>query len=636
MKTNSNTQNEECKLHGASSRAVNKTLLFLILASLSLVIWHVWVYGPSSHPSIPDSVNQSFPILLGKELWELIFDSHGVVAELWEVFPYFMVGVFLAGLIRTYKLAIKLRNSLIKYGVLSIFLASMVGVLTPLCACGILTTAVSLIFAGLPLAPVMALLVSSPLISPSAYLLTLNDLGPQWTVIRTVAAFSMGIFAGLVTHMLRNRGFQIDTLLVEGAIPRGDFHDHNYPDENLRCNCKEKFGNRVARKTKNMFVIFLAKSSDMLWLVGKYVLVGITVGAIIERYMPSEWIYSMFGREGTFNIVWVTLGTVPIFLHQISASSILYHIKSTLDGTLNGGAGLAFLIGGPVTAVPTMIMLWTIFKKRVFGLYMFICIFGTILLAYSFQFFFFVPNVDTDNPLLRGVASVSGGTSAVIRKIDKNVKIAMNPGGNNMVATYGNDLDGSGGIVFDSSFERFLNESSGRYDNGKYIANIAGWLEEHNNSLNTNTILIYNTFHISGLGMDEFNKSAPDILKKQGLYSLTVTDRKETPELSEELLEQYSQVWIILGESGADCCFSEAEEERISRFTKDGGSMIIISGTARDGSEKDWTDANRLLSKFGVTYSGSVVHEDELTVSSMTYFFNRVAAVLQGIYRFMT
>jgi len=89
----------------------------------------------------------------------------------------------------------------------------------------------------------------------------------------------------------------------------------------------------VAAKTKNIFVVFLAKSSEMLWMVGKYVLVGVVTGAIVERYMPKEWIYGMFGQKDPFNIVWVTLGSVPIFLHQISASSILYHIKSSLDGT---------------------------------------------------------------------------------------------------------------------------------------------------------------------------------------------------------------------------------------------------------------------------------------------------------------
>ena len=197
MKTRTANGTEECKIHGNTSRAVNKTLLSLIIAALALVVWHVWVYGPAGQGAEAGPSSEPFPILLGRELWDLVFSGHGILAELKDVFVYFLIGVFLAGFIRTYKLAIMLRNSLIRYGFLSIFIAALVGIMTPLCACGILTTAVSLLFAGLPLAPVMALLVSSPLISPSAYLLTLSDLGPHWTVIRTVAAFLMGIFAGM-------------------------------------------------------------------------------------------------------------------------------------------------------------------------------------------------------------------------------------------------------------------------------------------------------------------------------------------------------------------------------------------------------------------------------------------------------
>ena len=634
MKTKTEKLNDDCKIHGSSSRAVNKTLLFLILASLSLVIWHVWVYGPTGHEIQPGSSPRPFLIMLGHEIWDLIFSGHGIIAELEDVFIYFIVGILLAGLIRTYKLAIKLRNILNRYGFVSIFLASLVGILTPLCACGILTTAMSLLFAGLPLAPVMALLVSSPLISPSSYLLTLSDLGPHWTVIRTVAAFSMGIFAGIITHLLRNRGFQTNMLFLEGAVVQGDFHDESYPDERLKCSCKIRFGNRVAAKTKNMFLIFLAKSSEMLWSVGKYVLVGIAVGSIIERYMPSEWIYSLFGQDGPLNIVWITLGAVPIFLHQISASSILYHIKSTLDGTLNGGAGLAFLIGGPVTAIPTMTMLWALFKKRVFFLYMFICFAGTIILAYSFQYFILVPHVDTDNPVLRGVSSISGGSSGIITKVNKDVIIVMDPGGKSIISTYENDLEGKGGIVIDSGFDRFVNTSSKEYNNQRYITNIAGWLQEHSGSIE-HSILVYNTFTRSGLSIDELNINLPAVLEKETGAAITITDRNETPEVSGALLEDYSQLWILFGESGPDCCFSDDELEMISGFNEAGGSIFIVAGV-QDKSGQDWTAANRMVSRFGVTLSGRVENGEELRVSTIASLFEKVSGIFETMYRFMT
>jgi hypothetical protein len=283
-----------------------------------------------------------------------------------------------------------------------------------------------------------------------------------------------------------------------------------------------------------------------------------------------------------------------------------------------------------------MIMLWAIFKKRVFFLYMVICVVGTIILAYSFQYLVFVPNVDTDNPLLRNISSISGGSSAVISKVDRNVKIVMNPGGKNMVATYENDLEGRGAIVFDSGFERFINASSGKYDNDQYITNIAKWLEEHNNSFNEGTILIYNTFNKSGLDNSSFSENVPMLLSKNNELTVTITDRRETPELTEAMLEHYSQVWIIMGESGRECCFSDAELELISRFAEDGSSMLIVAGKTGEGAAGDWTAANRMSSRFGVTFYDYVDNGEELQISSSTYFFNRISDILRRLYGSMT
>lgn len=628
LKTIALRRTGECEVHGKPSRAANTALLFMILASLFLIIWHVWVYGPSEQTKTPELAQRSFLLLLGSEIWNLFFDGHGILAELWDVLPYFIVGILLAGYIRTYKIAVKLQATLKRFGILSVFFASLVGMITPLCACGTLTTAVSLLFARFPLAPVMALLVTSPLLSPSTYLLTLNDLGPEWTVIRTIAAFSMGMFAGVVTHLLRNKGFKTDAIFIEGAIPRGDFHDEAYPDERLRCNCKQKFGHRVAAKTKNMFVVFLAKSSEMLWMVGKYVLVGVAIGAIVERYMPNKWVYHLFGQRDPFDIAWVTLGSVPIFLHQISASTILYHIKSSLNGTLDAGAGLAFMIGGPVTAMPTLVMFWTIFKKRVFFLYMFVCIVGTLIISYAFQFLVFVPYADMGNPLLREIRSLSGGRSSVIYKQDKNVQIVMDPDNKGMIATYTNTLEGQGGIVFDSGFGRFLGAPAGKCDNRRYIQNIAEWLEQNGNSSEKN-ILIYDTFHTAGLDKDAFSGTILAALEGRG-FNVKVTDRRETPEITAQLLGAYNQLWIFFGESERVAYLSDAELETVSRFTGDGKSMLVVAGDQPAGS-RDLKAANQLSSRYGITYSGYVERAGELPVGTASYFLNRASIALGRI-----
>ena len=614
-----------CEVHGAPARTANRTLIGMLLVSFALIVWHVWVYGPGGHAVPAESAPASFPILLGNELRDLLFGKHGIVAELWDVFPYFLVGVLLAGYLRTYKIAVKLQAKLRRYGIMSVVVASFVGIITPLCACGTLTTAISLLFAGIPLAPVMAILVTSPLMSPSTYLLTLNDLGSEWTVIRTVAAFSMGIFAGLVTHFLKLRGFDTKDIFVEGGIVRGDFHDEDYPDERLRCNCKEKFGNRVAVRTDSKFVIFLAKSAEMVWTVGKYVLVGVAIGAVVERYMPYEWIYRLFGRKDPLNIVWITLGSVPIFLHQISGSSILYHIKSSLHGTLDGGAGLAFMIGGPVTAIPTMVMFWTFFKRRVFYLYLFVCLAGTLLIAYTFSFFVFVPGVDTGNPLLKGIGSITGGTASVIAKQNDNVRIVLDPADKPLLATYSNDLGKDGGVICAGGGAPFLDASLEQHGNRRFIDNIAAWLEQSNTSAAKEHILICDLSGADGRDGAAPGKRLAAVLEQRGI-KVRMTSRSGMPVLSAGQLAPYSQLWLFFGRAGSGSALADKELKAVADFTGDGRGLLLVAPPRDDGG--DLAEANRLSSRYGITFSGRSEHGAELPIGVAAPLFNRAAEVL--------
>jgi uncharacterized membrane protein YraQ (UPF0718 family) len=615
----------DCHLHDGHAKKANRTLQVMLAICFSLIVWHVWEYGPSSGAVSGKALTGSLPLLVGYEIWDLLFNAHGIVAELRDVLPYFLVGILLAGYLRTFKIAVKLQASLKKYGALSIVVASVVGIITPLCACGTITTAVSLLFAGLPLAPVMSLMTTSALLSPSTYLITLNDLGPEWTVIRTISALAMGLFAGGVTLFLCNRGFDKGGLFVEGAVVPGDFHDEDYPIENLRCNCREKFGNRVAIRTNNKFLIFLAKTSEMFWTVGKYILVGVAIGAIVERYMPSEWIYRFFGRQDPLNIVWITFASVPMFLHQISASSILSHIKNTLDGTLDGGAALAFMIGGPVTAIPTMILFWTIFKKRVFVLYMFVCLGGTIMIAAAFQLLVFVPGVDTGNKLFTNVSSLAGGNASVIRKDGKNTRIALDPAGKNIVATYSDDLASRGSVVFDGGLERFASAAIGVKDDRHYVVNIAAWLEQNSSSPAGKNVLVY-TAAVKTKDSSAIAEGVADVLR-QAKYVVTLADRSSAPVISDKLLANSGQLWLMFPESGDNVQLTENEVNLVSSFNGNGNGMLIASGKRQTTLSKE-SSVNLLAKVYGVQFSGITESPPRISIGITSQLFTRASELL--------
>ena len=150
-------------------------------------------------------------------------------------------------------------------------------------------------------------------------------------------------------------------IFIEGAIPRGDFHDEAYPDERLRCNCKEKFGNRVAAKTKSMFVIFLAKSSEMLWMVGKYVLVGVAIGEFLTTVLTGivasvqeSIVPTPLSTHVIVGLIWMAIGVTasgrgvmaftaystarPVtYPGQVGANVSITTLKSYLTKTATGG-----------------------------------------------------------------------------------------------------------------------------------------------------------------------------------------------------------------------------------------------------------------------------------------------------------
>jgi hypothetical protein len=436
----------------------------------------------------------------------------------------------------------------------------------------------------------------------------------------------MGFFAGGVTHVLCKRGFDKGGLFIEGAVVPGDFHDEDYPIEHLRCNCKEKFGNRVAVRTNNKFLIFLAKTSEMFWMVGKYILVGVAIGSIVERYLPNEWIYRFFGRQDPLNIVWITFASVPMFLHQISASSILSHIKNSLHGTLDGGSALAFMIGGPVTALPTMILFWTIFKKRVFVLYMFVCIAGTILIATTFQWLVFVPGVDTGNQLFKRVSSLAGGHSSVIRKEGKNTRIALDPSGKNIIATYSDDLASKGSVVFDAGFNRFAAAVGGTEDDRRYVANIATWLEQNSNSATGKKICVYTVSNNGNKETADFAAGVADVLR-QAKFTVTFSDRAQVPQLNDKLLADVGQLWLFFPESGINGQLADSEMESISRFNGRGNGMLV-SLDNRQADEHDNSSVNLLSSRYGVQFSGSADNVPRIYVGMTSQLFSSASELL--------
>ncbi len=311
----------------------------------------------------------------------------GVWAEFIYILPYLAIGVLLEAIIRTMKWHVKIRHALTRFGGYAIVLATLLGAVSPLCACATLPLVISLLLAGLPLAPAMALLVTSPLMSPSGYTLLNWSLGPSWANTVLVSAVLFGLFAGYMTLFMRRYGFS-EELLFKNSLPEGDFHDPDYPVEELRCDCGKQLSHRVNRCTHNKFLVFLAKFWEGMIKIGKFALLGVVIEVLAMQFIPNEWVSGILSGDGMLPIFALAFATIPLHLPQVTAAAMLYGFVSPEFGegiTLSRGAGIALLVGGPVTALPVMALFIAMFRKRVLALYLGICVSGTLILAFSYR-----------------------------------------------------------------------------------------------------------------------------------------------------------------------------------------------------------------------------------------------------------
>lgn len=191
---------------------------------------------------------------------------------------------------------------------------------------------------------------------------------------------------------------------------------------------------------------------------------------------------------------------------------------------------------------------------------------------------------------------------------------------------YANDLESHGGVVFDSGYERFLGKTADRYDNKRYISNIAKWLEQSNKSSLKQNILVCTVSNDNVQEAGLLNKHVVSDLEAKG-FKVKLIGRQEASELTERVLGEYSQLWMIFKGSSALYPLSDSELNSIAKFTDEGKGMLIVTGVSHPDVE-GMTEANRIASRFGVKFSGFVDNKQEIPVSIASNLFNNAAEIL--------
>ena len=311
----------------------------------------------------------------------LILEAVGMYGrELFQLLPAFVLGVVLAATIKTFKWDLKLRAYMRDSGAATIPLAVFLGLFSPLCACGVLPIVIPLAVSGVPLPPLLALLATSPLMSPDALTITWAGLGPAFAWTKIISAAGMGFLVGGVTYVLEKRSNFSDGIVRIKPVYEDDGSLASAYD--IACANEITVPTMVVVQRDSKVLYFLERARDTSWFVGKFLLLAVALQVLLEIAVPMDAVRILAGDTGVTSLLFAAILGAPLPAHQIPVVPIT---RGLLDLGMDPGAAATFLVAGPVTSIPALLVLWKIFERRLFYLYLGLCLTGAVVTGLVFR-----------------------------------------------------------------------------------------------------------------------------------------------------------------------------------------------------------------------------------------------------------
>jgi len=287
-----------------------------------------------------------------------------------------LLAVALAALIKTYQLDRKVRTYVGRAGPWSVVIATAVGTLSPLCSCGILPVVIPMALSGVPLPPLMALLVTSPIMDPASFLLTWGGVGEALAWWKFGGAVFLGLAAGFGTLALERAGWLAGDLIKLRPVyaPDGQLA----PAFEIACNNGFRVRTMTVVPRDSRVRFFFDRFRDVGVFVGIWVGLAIVLEALVQVLVPVSWVTWLVGQRGPGSVLVAALVGLPLPLHQVPIVPILAGLQAK---GMAAGPDLALLLAGPVTSFPAMAALTAMFRTRVLVWYLGVGLGGAVVLG---------------------------------------------------------------------------------------------------------------------------------------------------------------------------------------------------------------------------------------------------------------
>ena len=346
--------------------------------------------------------------------------------------PYLLLGFLFAGILHAFMPKRFFTRFLGGNNFKSVFYSALLGVPLPLCSCGVIPTAMSLRKEGASRGAATSFLIATPQTGVDSIVATAAMMGIPFAIIRPVAAFITALFGGTLVNLFGEKDAPASSPAAEeehcccchgeepkaeeehcccchgeqpkaeeehcccchGEEPKAEEEhcccghseqpkaeeehcccchgEEPKAEEEHCCHCEDKkepeklsFADRCRKMLKFAFV-------DMVGDIGKWLVIGLVVAAIITVVIPDEY-FTIFKDNTLLSMLLVLAISIPMYI--CATGSIPIAVALMAKG-LTPGAALVLLMAGPAANFASIIIL----RKRL-GVRSLICYLAAIIIG---------------------------------------------------------------------------------------------------------------------------------------------------------------------------------------------------------------------------------------------------------------
>jgi uncharacterized membrane protein YraQ (UPF0718 family) len=279
-----------------------------------------------------------------------------------EALPYLLLGTFISGLVEVFMDRELMARFISRRSVPAAITGALMGLVFPVCECGVIPLTRRLFHKGLPLSAGVAFLLAAPVMNPIVIFSTAAAFGwgPMlaWRLgLTLLIAFVVGLIFSVEKE---------PSHVLLGHATLSHVHEHDGTPSTFR------------EKIRQALLI----CADEFFEMGRYLIVGALLAAGLQTFISQATLLSIGSGPLLSVLVMMILAIILSICSTVDAFVALGFV-----GAFSFGSILSFLVFGPMVDIKSVLMYSQVFRRRPVAYIVLLPFLMSLLAGILFNFF---------------------------------------------------------------------------------------------------------------------------------------------------------------------------------------------------------------------------------------------------------